>query len=85
MHGRHLNGAACVPWYFDEEPHVAYDGKVYCPRCTALLGTDMGKAIARGAVHRQALCQGWAEGVRRNMDAGHYDEELARDDRVVSL
>lgn len=65
-HLDHAKGEPCSvcdeptgPWWFKGEPHVAYDGRVYCPHCSMPLGMDMGKAKDRAVAHRRDTCDGW--------------------------
>lgn len=67
-HLDHAKGEPCNicdepkgPWWFAGDPHVAFDGKVYCPHCTQILGSTMEFALARKAPHTKATCEAWAE------------------------
>jgi hypothetical protein len=75
MYGHHLHNRPCVPWWFDTEPHIAADGRVYCPHCTLALGRNIDAAKARRAIHTKQMCDGWAASVRDRVKS-RVDEGL---------
>lgn len=78
LYGRHTNNRECLPWWFDDEPHIAHDGRVSCPHCTMVLGLNLDRAKQRSVFHEVMMCRAWAEMVRADVDAGVYDEALMR-------